>query len=155
MKHITAIVLFTLSVQGALACPHDLRGTWQSDREASMTFARENARLQPKTEAFLAALYGHMTLTFTRSEAHLVMPDIEVPVSGESRPFVGFDQRTKYKVLFCNSTMLVWSGKMSFDSEPKASTLVFLDPNTFWVYAGGADPKVPDLHTREFFRRLK
>jgi ribosomal protein S18 acetylase RimI-like enzyme len=120
-----------------------------------MEFAHENAKLQPKAEAFLAALYGHMTLTFTRHELHLVMPDIEVPVSGESRPFVGIDQRAQYKILFCSGAMVVWSTKLSFDTEPKATTYMFVDSNTFCVYSGGNDPKVPDLHTREYFRRLE
>ena len=155
MKTIGAILLIVLACQGAFACPHDLRGTWQSDREASMAFARENAKLQPKTEAFLNALYGHMTLTFTRRDLHLVMPSIEVPVSGESRPFAGFEHRGTYKILFCNSTMVVWSSKLPFDIEPKATTFMFLDPNTYWVYSGGTDPKAPDLHTREYFRRAR
>ena len=119
-----------------------------------MAFARENARLQQKTVAFLDALYGNMKLTFTHSELHIVMPDIEVPVLGQSKPFAGFEQRAQYKILFCSSAMLVWSAKLSLDSELKATTLMFLDANNFWVYAGGNDPKIPDLNTREYFRRL-
>ena len=120
-----------------------------------MAFARENAKLQPKAEAFLTALYGHMTLTFTRRDLHLVMPSIEVPVSGERKPFAGFEQRGRYKILFCNSTMLVWSSTPPFDNEPKATTFMFLDSNTYWVYSGSTNPKVPDLHTREYFRRVE
>jgi hypothetical protein len=155
MQHLCAVLLAAVIAQGALACPHDLRGTWKSDRELSLAFARDNARLQPKTEAFLASLYGHMTLTFGRRELHVAMPDIEVPVSGESKPFAGFEHRAPYKVLFCNSTTVAWSSTVPFAREPKATTALFLDANTFWVYSGTTDPKVPDLHSREYFRRIE
>lgn len=145
-------LMFALNVQ---ACVNDLAGTWKSDRAMSMAFARENSKLEPKADAFLTALLGHMTLKFTERELVVLMPDIEVPVSGRLKPFTGHTERKPYQVLFCNSSMIVWSAKRSFDDELGATTFHFLDPNTIWIYAGGTDPKIPDLHIREYFRRTQ
>jgi hypothetical protein len=153
MKYLLALLaIFPCALQ-ASTCPHDLHGTWKSDREASMAFVRAYTKLQPKTDTFLDTLYGHMTLTFTDSEVHVVMPDIEVPVAGESEPFAGVDERKPYRVLFCNSTMLVIANKKYLDDEDEAAILNFVDRDTFWLYSDG-NPKVPEFHTREYFRRV-
>jgi hypothetical protein len=147
-----ALATFAHCAQG---CERNLTGTWKSDSAASMSFNRANAKLQPKTDAFLAALLGHITLTFATNELHEVMPDIEVPVSGESRVFAGSDKRKPYKVLFCNASMVVWSAKRSFGEGEEATTFNFVDADTFWIYTGSTEPKLPDLHTREYFQRVR
>lgn len=120
-----------------------------------MAFVKTHAKLPPKTEAFLQALVGHMTVTFGKSEVHLSMPDIEVPVSGQQRPFAGFEQRKPYKVLFCNESEVVWSAKRSFHSGDEATTYNFVGPDRFWVYLGSNESGVPDLHAREYFHRVR
>jgi hypothetical protein len=156
MKVALALVLTVVfSANYAQGCERDLLGTWKSDNVASMSFNRANAKLQPKTDAFLAALLGHMTLTFTRNELHEVMPDIEVPVSGHPGPFAGSDKRKSYNVLFCDASMIVWSAKRSFGEGEEATTFNFVDADTFWIYTGSTEPKLPDLHAREYFRRVR
>ncbi|WP_182688920.1 hypothetical protein [Marilutibacter spongiae] len=155
MKLLFALALGLLPLGQACACGNELAGTWRSDKDMSMAFARENSRIQPKTEAFLDALFGHMTLTFSSSELHIAMPDIEVPVSGQIRPFAGFDERKSYKVLLCNDSMVVWSARRPFDQDIDATTFNFVDRDTVWVYAGSTVPGMPDLHVREYFQRVR
>lgn len=120
-----------------------------------MAFANAHARLQAKTEDFLQALVGHMTLTFGESEVHLLMPDVEVPMSGQRRLFAGFEERKPYKLLFCNESAVVWSAKRSFRSGDEATTYNFVGPDSFWVYLGSNESGVPDLHAREYFQRVR
>ncbi|KAB8196212.1 hypothetical protein FKV24_004505 [Lysobacter maris] len=153
MKITLALVLLLAGCSNASACSRSLDGTWKSDGQATMAFVREHTKLQPKTEAFLQALVGHMTMTFEGGELHLNMPDIEVPISGQMSPFSGFEERKPYEVLFCSSSTIVWSARQPFGDTDEVTTFNFVDPDTIWVYTGSTDPKMPDLHTREYFRR--
>jgi hypothetical protein len=155
MKHLLALVLSFSPLGQTYACDNDLAGTWKSDKNMSMAFVRENSKIQPKTEAFLNALFGHMTLTFSGSELHVVMPDIEVPVSGQVRPFAGSDERKSYKVLLCNGSMIVWSARRPFGKDLDATTFNFVGPDTVWVYTGSTVSGIPDLHAREYFQRVR
>ncbi|MDH5821992.1 hypothetical protein QFW77_03155 [Luteimonas sp. RD2P54] len=150
-----ATLAIALAPAAAAACPHDLTGTWKSDREASVAFAHGNAKLEPRTEAFLGALFGHMTLAFTDSEVHIAMPDVEVPVSGERTVFAGLEERKPYEILFCGEFAVVWSARRPFGTALTATTFNFVDDDIFWVYGGGTDPAAPDLHTREYFQRVR
>jgi len=155
MKMFSLFVILTVTGGNASACERSLAGTWKSDRQATMAFVRENAKLQSKTEDFLQALVGHMTLTFRKNELHLVMPDIEVPVSGEKRPFAGFEERKPYKMLFCSASMIVFSTKGSFSDSHEATTFNFVGPDTVWVYMGTTRSGVPDINAREYFQRIR
>jgi hypothetical protein len=155
MKTLLAFAILLTSHDAANACDRTLVGTWKSDRTATMAFVREHAKLQPKTEDFLQALVGHMTLTFGESELHLVMPNIEVPVSGQLRSFAGSKERKPYKVLFCNDSTIVWSAKQSFGTTDEATTFHFVEPDTVWVYTGSTVPGMPDIHAREYFQRAR
>lgn len=155
MKKLIAYVLVSMPCSSVVACDLSLVGTWKSDGPTTMAFLRDNAKLQPKTMEFLEALMGHMTLTFSDSELHQVMPDIEVPVDGELRPFSGSDERKPYKLLFCGESTIVWSARRPFGSADGATTFNFVGPDTVWVYTGSTEPGVPDLHAREYFQRVR
>lgn len=155
MKIFLVFAALLVSYGTANACDRSLIGIWKSDADKTMAFIRENAKIQPKTDTFLQALVGHMTLTFSESELHLFMPDIEVPVSGQSRRFHGAEERKPYKVIFCSSSTVVWSAKRSFGTTDEATTFNFVGPDTVWVYTGSTDPNVPDLHAREYFQRVR
>jgi hypothetical protein len=163
----TLAALFVSSCCSASSCDRRLIGTWKSDAKATMAFVKEHAKLQNKTVDFLQALVGHMTLSFDQHELRALMPDIEVPVSGELRPFAGSTQRKPYKVLFCNESTVVWSARRSFDTYlsialraagdtgKDATTFHFIDADKFWVYLGSTSSKAPDLHAREYFYRVR
>lgn len=153
MKYFLALVLSIVPLCQTHACDRDLSGIWKSDNSKSMAYIRANAHIQAKTDAFLDALLGKMTLTFTGSELHVVMPDTRVPVSGELRPFAGFEEKKPYKVLFCSAAMIVWSAERSFGKGDEATTFNFETPDLVWIYNGSSVPGTPDIHTREYFRR--
>ncbi|MDQ1924613.1 hypothetical protein [Massilia pseudoviolaceinigra] len=155
MKYLLALVLSIFQLCQARACDRDLTGTWKSDKSMSMDFIRDKSKIEPKTDAFLNALLGKMTLTFTNGNLYVIMPETRVPVSGEMRPFAGFEEKKLYKVLFCSSAMIVWSAKRSFGEDDVATTFNFEAPDLAWVYTGSTVPETPDMHTREYFRRVR
>ncbi|GAB3787880.1 hypothetical protein [Dyella agri] len=149
------IALSILSLGQAHACERNLLGTWKSDSKRSMEFIARNANLQPKTEAFLGVMLGHMTLTFTKDGLHSVMPSVDVTVNGQPRHLTGFEESKPYKVLFCNEFEIVWSAKRSFGKKDDVTTFQFVGPDTIWVYMGSTDPVMPDLNAREYFQRVQ
>jgi hypothetical protein len=154
IERFLAIGFLVAGCSSAFACEPNLVGTWKSDAPTTMAFFRENARLEPKAEDFLQALFGHMTLTFAENDLHTVMPDIKVPVAGKLRPFAGSEERKPYKILFCNSDTVVYLAKEAFGERDEATTFHFVGPDTFWVYLGSNRPGVPDLNGREYFQRV-
>jgi hypothetical protein len=155
MKKLIAYVLVSMPWSSVVACDLSLLGTWKSDGPMTMAFLRENAKLDLKAMEFLEALMGHMTFTFSDSELHQVMPDIEVPVDGQLRPFAGSDDRKPYRLLFCGESTIVWSAKRSFGTADGATTFNSVGPDMVWVYTGSTEPGVPDLHAREYFQRVR
>ena len=138
-----------------LACDLSLVGTWQSDATATMSFNRANARLEERQERFLASLMGKMTLEFTDKQLHLRMPDTQVTVKGELRPFAGFEERNLYKILFCNERMVVIETPEAVTGESSVTTYFFVNSDSMWAYVGSNSPKMPDLHIREYFTRVR
>ncbi len=98
---------------------------------------------------------GKMTLEFTKKEIHLRMPDTQVRVQGELKPFAGFEERNPYNVLFCNPRMIVIVAIDTVTREDGVATYFFVGPDAMWVYGGTNNPKVPDLHIREYFKRVR
>jgi hypothetical protein len=138
----------------ASACEPSISGEWQSDGERTMAFARNRTKLEPRQESFLAALMGHMTMEFSEGQLRLRFPDLKVPVKGELKPFAGFEIEQPYKILFCNDRMTVVQSTRS-DGADDVTTYYFVGPDEMWAYTGGDDPAIPDMHLREYFRRLR
>lgn len=103
----------------------------------------------------MASLLGKMTLEFTKHELRLRMPDTQVSVKGELEPFAGFEERTPYKTLFCDERLVVIEAKKTAAEEKGVTTYFFVGPDAMWIYGGTNDPKIPDLHIREYFRRIR
>jgi len=139
----------------SIACQLELDGRWRSDHDMTMRFNREHVRLEPKTDAFLDALFGNMTLEFKAGELHLRMPDLEVPSNGAIVNFAGFEERKPYETLLCNDIEVVTRSPPQRADRVVATTYYFVAPDVFWVYAGSTDPMLPDLHIREYFRRIR
>lgn len=138
-----------------MACDGSLVGIWQSDATATMSFNRANARLVERQDRFLGGLMGKMTLEFTDKQLRLHMPDTEVAVGSERRPFAGFEEQKPYKVLFCNERMVVIESAEFGTGESGVSTYFLIGADAMWAYVGSNNPKVPDLHIREYFKRVE
>lgn len=155
MKTLLAFAMLLASPLAAWSCERSLVGTWTSDGPRTMAFVREHAKLPQKTVDFLQALVGHMTMTFSGTTLHLVVPNAQAPVAGQLRPVAGFEERKPYKLLFCSDSMIVWSAQRSFGVKDVATTLHFVGPDTVWIYNGSSEPGMPDLHAREYFERVR
>ena len=154
MKRVFAL-LVALPFTATGACPRSLEGIWISDGPATMDFIRDKAVLPAETVDFLRSIMGRMSITFTRREVHIVMPDTEISVTGTPQTFAGFDECKPYKVLFCSNDSIVWLARKPFAIREEATTFHFVDSDTAWIYGGSTDPATPDLHLREYFRRTR
>lgn len=138
----------------ANACEPSIVGRWQSDGPATMAYMREHARLDAPQDAFLASLMGRMVVDFDQDSGRVRFPAVEVPLrSGGSHSSEAFEERFVYRMLFCDARVTVIH---STDATGKdsVSTYHFIGPDRMWVYGGKEDPAVPDLHVREYFRRV-
>ena len=120
-----------------------------------MSFNRANARLEEPQDRFLASLMGKMTLEFTDKQLYLRLPDTQVDVKGELKPFAGFEERNPYKILFCNERMVAVETLKAVTGESSVTTYFLVDPDAMWAYAGSNSSRVPDLHIREYFTRVR
>lgn len=155
MKNSIAIGLFFLSTSCAHAsnCESRIEGTWKSDGQTSMTYLREHATVLPKADRFLESLLGKMTLTFAHGELRTHMPDTTANVNGKLTPFVGIDMRKPYHIVFCDEDTIAFASQSIDSDKDKLAVFHFVSPDTFWVYMGSTDPRIPDINSREFFQR--
>jgi hypothetical protein len=153
MKSI-ALLFCLMLIFPVAACEPSILGEWKSDGPATMDFARTRAKLEPRQEAFLAALMGKMTVTISERELHLRLPDLEVSINGELKPLEGFEERKDSKVIFCNSSeAVILTGSEA--ERQDTTTYYFIGPDTVWTYMGTNHPDIPDLHLREYFSRVR
>jgi len=120
-----------------------------------MTFNRTYSKLEERQDRFLAAIIGHMTLEFSADELLLRMPDTQVPVGGEIKPFAGFEEKKPYKILHCDSRSVVIESPEPVTGENDVTTYFFVGHDEMWAYIGTNSTHVPDLHFREYFRRTR
>jgi len=138
---------------GTNACERSLEGTWKSDAKKSMDYNAAKSNLPSNTTEFLSGLLGHLTMKFADGVLDQTAPDTELTIASKKYPFKGFHEHVPYSVLFCNSSTIVWKVKLSVAPEEETTTFNFVDADTAWVYMGSADPKLPDIHAREYFTR--
>ena len=153
MKYILASVLLMSLATPAFGTP-SLVGKWQSDRELTMEFIKENVRLEDKTYRFLGDMMGRLTLTFTAEEVRFSLPDWDVMIEGEERHMVGFSNETSYTVLYVNEHVIVVTGAEPVTGREIVTTYNFDSPDLMWIYTGGAGNALPNSHYREYFRRV-
>jgi hypothetical protein len=152
------LLIFLVLIAGCMESstpPNPLLGVWKSDHDLTMEFIRKNVRMEDKAERFLDSLMGHMTLTFSESQMKLVFPDIEVVLPSGTKLTPGFTKSSEYKVIYSSSQVVVISSTDPKDGKASVTTYNFVIDSLMWAYSGGADPSVPDIHIREFFRRVK
>lgn len=74
-------------------------------------------------------------------------------LDGKSTPLVGFDLKKPYTVLFCDADTVAFSSQSIGSDKDKLTVFHFVSEDTFWVYMGSTDPRIPDINSREFFQR--
>ena len=81
------------------------------------------------------------------------MADHKFQVEGKEYDWVGGVSETPYRIVFNGENVVVIVIKEGNDKEI-ALMLNFVDHDTFWLYSGNADSPFPDVHIREYFRRI-
>jgi len=132
-----------------------LVGLWKSDHDLTMSFIQRNVKMEDQAYKFLNSLMGHMTLKVTEDELHYDFPDHEVMVNSEKKPFEGFNGTSPYKVLYNDDRIVVISLIQPITGKSDVTIYHFDSDKIMWTYEGGAEPPVPDMHIREYFRRIE
>lgn len=153
MKNIFLGVVFIFFSTAVSAAP-PLIGKWQSDRERTMSFIKQNMRLEKKTFKFLAEMMGRLSLTFTSDRLSVSIPNWDVEINGKIHHMTGLEDESPYSVLFSNENLIVLKSVDPVTRKPMVSVYNFDGPDLMWVYTGGADKALPDFHSREYFRRV-
>ena len=145
-----AVVLTSIS---ARADP-SLVGKWRSERELTIAFARDRAKLEDKTLLFIEQMMGRMTLTFTPRRIASEMPDWQSEdAAGNKSNLVGFKETHSYKLLGSTRTQVAIASVEPVTGRHAITIYNFDNENTMWVYLGGAP--FPEMNIREYFVRVK
>lgn len=153
MKTIVTAALLMCAAISAMADPVVL-GRWQSDRERTMKFARDHAKLEDKTLLFLAQILGRMTLTFTSKTLKSEMPDTQSETAeGVKSQLVGFRELHAYRVIGSSRDQVAVLSVEPVTGRKRVTVYNFEDQDIMWVYLGGAP--FPQMNIREYFVRIK
>ncbi len=156
MNKILLHALFLLALFGPLCAYADpeLKGVWRSDHDLTMAFLRKNVKMPPKTEEFLDQLMGHLTLTITADKMVSTMPDLDVKSGDKIHHMEGFRFESAYKIVYSSQNVIVETDTEPFTGKQTVTILNFVEPDVMWMYTGGADKSFPEMHLREYFRRV-
>jgi hypothetical protein len=131
-----------------------LEGTWRSDRQLTLAFIEEHARLEDRTTKFLAQLFGRLEVTFEDGNYTEIMPAFRLESKGEWSEIERTEEKSSYKLLYCTSQIAVVQSVEMATGNPLVLTYNFSDPGVMWVYLGNIDTAFPDLHIREYYRKV-
>ena len=147
---LTLLLLLPLAANAA----NSLRGTWQSDRDATMRFVREHAVLETNQTEFLDGSLGQLKLSFDSLKMHYQMPDVDVTIQGKPQHFVGSDDAYSYRVLGADqdSVAVMLKGILGRD---RIWHIHFVNHDMFWLYSEESDYGLRNLNFREYFRRIE
>jgi len=153
MRRLFAILVISIS---SCSSPErtKLLGTWTSDKERTMSFIQDHVKIPEKTERFFGELMGNLSVTFAESRVSYLMPDVYVTLENEKKLMVGFEETSSYAVLYEDEKTVVISGTAPVSGTEETTTYYFEGSNSMWVYIGTVDPFFPDLHIREYFKRV-
>jgi len=154
MKKLLAALAAAVAISPAGASPV-LVGTWVSSHDLTMAFVKDHARVEDRTEIFLDQMMGRLTMRFDGSNVTYSLPDWDAQIQGKHQRIVGFNEHSKYTVLFSNDTTVVIQGRQPVTGKDVVTIYNFIDDNTMWAYQGSADKAMPDLNIREYFVRVK
>ena len=132
----------------------ELEGTWRSDRELTLDFIEEHVRLEDRKTKFLAQLFGRLEITFESGNYTEIMPAFRLESKGEWSEIERTEERSSYKLLYCTEQIAVVQSVEMVTGNPLVLTYNFSDSGVMWVYLGNIDTAFPDLHIREYFRRV-
>lgn len=153
MRNTLIALLVALASSSAQADPA-LVGKWKSNRELTMNFAREKARMEDKTILFLDQIMGKMTLVFSATRVSSEMPDWQSETAeGVKSQLVGFRESHRYKQIGSTADQVALSSVEPVTGRRRITVYNFENQDTMWVYVGG-EP-FSEMNIREYFVRVK
>jgi hypothetical protein len=150
-------LLATLSVLlPALPCSAGslLEGEWQSDHGRTRAFIEKHVKLEQRTLDFHRSSFGRLKLTFAEGMVRSFLPDHEVTILGKVFPMVGFDEAHSYSVLLEDAKVVVVRSFSPVTGTPTVGVFNFESRDVMWIYIGGEDEGLSEMHLREYFSRL-
>jgi hypothetical protein len=154
MKRLIAVLAAMAFVGEANAC-QNLKGTWISDHDLAMAFAKKHAKLEDRTEHFLDQVLGRLTMRFDADRVVYSLPDYDAEIAGKRYHMTGLRESSSYQVLFCDSHVVAVRGRQPITGKEVIAVYNFVDDDTMWVYQDSADNGLTDLNIREYFVRIK
>ena len=153
MKIIVSAILISCSWLSALADPV-LLGRWQSDREMTMHFAKQHAKLEEKTLLFLDQMMGRLTLVFLPTRISSEMPNWQSETAeGIKSQLVGFRELSRYKIVGSTAEQIATISIEPLTGQRRITVYNFENKDTMWVYVGGS--AFSNMNIREYFVRIK
>jgi hypothetical protein len=147
--------LFALFMFPVICCAADrLNGTWRSDRDASMHFAKTHALLEPRQVDFLDGSLGRLELTFNGTTMRYLLPDFDLTIQGKMKHLVGTDETFSYRVLGTDDDSIALLVAKDHGRD-RIIHIHFVNANTFWLYSEESDYGLRDLNYREYFRKIE
>jgi hypothetical protein len=147
---LTLLILLPLTGNAA----DRLKGTWRSDHEESMRFAKAHAILEPRQSDFLDGILGRLVLRFDANKLRYTMPDADVSIQGKPFHLVGEDETYQYRRLGQDQDSIAILVK-SEHGRDRIWHLHFVNDGLFWLYSEDSDYGLRDLNFREYFRKAK
>ena len=151
--HLRAICACLLLVAIHALADDRLHGTWRSDHDESMRFAREHSLLAPNQIAFLDQILGHLELSFDPTTTRSFMPDVQLDTNGKRSTFKGTDESFRYRVLGADEDSIVLYVEKEFGRD-RIIHIHFVGNDQFWIYSEESKFPLQDLNFREYFRRI-
>ena len=147
---LTLLLLLPLAGKAA----NSLRGTWQSDHEATMRFVRDHAVLEANQSEFLDGSLGQLKLSFDTAKMRYRMPDVDITIQGKPQHFVGSDDSYSYRILGADQDSVALMLKNILGRD-RLWHIHFVSNNVFWLYSEESDYGLRDLNFREYFRKIE
>jgi len=164
MKALALSLLVVATAFNLRAEDSKILGSWKSDRETTLKFMEENAKIPEERLNALKPMFGKSTFTFQKGGKGTVVTEAyEIPMKGGKTIKVPASvQPFTYKILGETKKQVVTrvtypeTGELPelikmLNESPFAIT-VFPDRNNCWTYISNG---FVDLHAREYFVRVK
>lgn len=136
------ILVACVSAGGANAAEQSdprLLGTWKSNRELTLPTLQLGKDAKPETRARLAALFGKVVVTYTKTKISAVLP--------ADGPKKEWNFSAEYLVLAKTETTVVIRSPNGKSGEMEDQTITFEGPNRYWIDLG-------HQRGREYFDRV-
>jgi hypothetical protein len=143
MKTLVIAILSTIFLVGCASSRHPLDdqiiGDWRSNRKLTVPTIRYPEGAKPETIKKFEDIFGHLTVTYTKSESRLVMPAMN--------DFPEWRDKTNYKIVDRSEDSITIRYFDNAEKIEKSRKINFEGPNRYWI-------DLEQIEGREYFDRI-